>query len=313
MLGALLVINIAGEKMLSYLYLKNRSGQSGGKINYFLRLEPKPEVLIMGNSRALYQIIPDSFANANIYNLCHAGMDDCFQLGLLHYIIKSNKAPKVILLQIDPEYYIKKEDDKEFISTDIQHLKYYYNKDSLVKFHINQMSPFEKFKNAIPLYKFNGRVISLLKNLIVSDNKVDKFRGFVKVAPTKFDSINTINSFKERAPKKKFEFNPENTKYLKDFIAICKQNDIQLICFTSPHYKYNKDYYSHLKSNIDLVLANNNIAYIDFDEQVQVTKLLTSPVYWKDCMHLNLHGAAIESAYLANLTDSLRNNKMIAK
>lgn len=306
MFVTLLLLNVVGEKFLSFLYLKNKVGQSGGKVNYYMKLKPETDLLILGNSRALYQIIPDSFHYENTYNLCHAGMDDCFQLGLLHYVLSHNKKPQTILLQIDPEFYSKTDQKAAFVSTDIQHLKYYYDKDSIVRYHINQMSAYEKYKNYIPLYKYNGTVISLFKNFLNSSKVgTDKLKGFTKVLPTKMDSINTVNAFNVNSPKQKYVYDVERTKYLFDIIAVCKQYNVQLICFTSPHYKYNKTYYAELKSNLDALFEQHQIRYIDFDENASLLSQIESPNYWKDHMHLNLRGGALESHYLANITDSI--------
>lgn len=287
-------INYILSKGLSYLYEHNLNGQSGGKINYFMNMSPHPEVLVMGNSRSLYQIIPDSFSYTSFYNLSHAGMDDCYQLGLLHYIVKMKKKPNILLLQIDPEFYIN--NTKHFVSKDIQHLKYYYDKDELIQEEINNIGMYEKLKNAIPLYKYNGRTISLLKNYkTTKTNAIDNNRGFVKIIPSKFDSLNTVISYNSRAPLVSKKFSIDKAKYLLKIIEICKNNDIRLICFTSPHYKYDISEYQIIDDNLNTIFSKHNITYYNMDIDTTLTNKIKSPIYWKDYMHVNLYGASIVS------------------
>ena len=93
------------DRGLAFLFKKiydySLVGQTGGKINYYLRKVKTPDVLIMGDSRAYYLVNPDSFKNVSAFNISHAGMDQCFQNGLLSVLIHKKKVPHVVLLFCD--------------------------------------------------------------------------------------------------------------------------------------------------------------------------------------------------------------------
>ena len=142
------------------LYRQTKTGQTGGKINYYLSLSKTPEWVVMGNSRAFYQIIPDSFAMPT-YNLCHAGMHQVFQTGLITQMEKEGKMPKLILLHLEPEEFIG-----EQFNRDIQNLKFYHGKNEWITGELNALSRYEQAKFLFASYRYNGRVISLLKNYL---------------------------------------------------------------------------------------------------------------------------------------------------
>ncbi|HTA82038.1 MAG TPA: hypothetical protein VK783_03845 [Bacteroidia bacterium] len=279
------------DKGLGYifnkLYLQNRVGDTGGKINYYLSLQA-PDLLIMGSSRSIY-VIPDSF-NVSCFNLGHAGMVDDFHTGLLHVLIAHNKAPKTILLQIDPETYCSLDTDK--YEKSIQNLLYYYGKDELVTEYINGISFHERFFYLFHLFRFNGRAFNLIGNALKSYRSFKPNNGYDPLPASPEDSASTVN-----LATKVNRDGPlviSRMKYLFRFIELCKQNNIKLIAFTSPLYA------NHFQepAAFDSILRLNNIPYINY-LKLGLPSVENKPYLWKDPVHLNSIGATYASGDLA--------------
>ena len=254
----------------------------------------------MGDSRAFYQINPDSF-KMKTYNLSHAGMGQSFQTGLLNVLDQEKKLPPIILLHINLEEYIKNEAAEN--PFDVQNLKYYHGKNKLVTDYIDEISEFEKYKYYFELYRYNGRVINLVKNLIETKQTNDFGNGYIAVGAGDRDSINIVLYAEKETENKSAVFNYDRLKHLNKFLEICIRNKVKLICFTSPFY--NKWNFNITASNVlDSVFKTKNIEYINYAVQ-PVPMLEKHPFFWKDTGHLNHHGAKIESGDLSKQVNEI--------
>ena len=288
--------------ILDKLYSKTLIGQSGGKINYYLNKSAIPDVVIMGDSRAYYEVNPDSF-RCTCFNLAHAGMDDCFQLGLIDLLIQQHKTPKIILLHVEP-YFLVYKDSLPFYSQDILTLKYFYGINDTITNLVNHISRFEKWKYALKSYRYNGRIISLIKNYKTTISTPNyATNGFDFVPASKSDSMTT-----EMSANKQLEgavyFNRSKTRYLESIIKLAKQNGIRLVFFTSPYfYKLNMDYIKPGRIFLDSIASANKISYLDYSD-IKMNKEFQNPSYWTDAEHLNENGAGLFSKIVA--TDFLK-------
>ena len=283
--------------LFDYFYKHTKTGQTGGKINYYLSLPKTPEWVVMGNSRALYQIIPDSFARPT-YNLCHAGMHQIFQTGLLTEMEKQGKMPPLILLHIEPDEFLG-----EQFNRDIQNLKYYHSKNEWITRELNVLSRYEQVKFLFASYRYNGRVISLMKNYIQTMRAPSPSNGYMAIEPILTDSTTTMYSLQQKLPVAAETMNEQQWNYLNEFIARCRKNGTQVICFTSPIYSY------HQKSNpgiqeLESRLQKLHVPYINYLKK-DIPALQLKASLWKDRHHLNHTGAQIESSVLAKDVDEI--------
>jgi hypothetical protein len=296
----LILVDKGAVLILDHFYSKMKTGQTGGKINYYLSLKDSIDLLVMGNSRALYQIIPDSF-NMPAFNLSHAGMSQSFQTGLLSVLEENKKLPEIIALHIEPQ---------EFTGVthnlDIQNLKYYYGKDSIVTAYISQLSHFEKLKFTFGLYRYNGRLITLSKNYLQTLLYGASGNGYEAITHSERDSVNTLYSSKKQLDHLEEKFNYDQLGYLMTFINICKRNDVTLICFTSPHFR-GEHQYARSSHTLDSLLQRNSIAYVNYTEHA-IAPLDLNASLWKDAHHLNHSGATIESGLLAQAVRTILEN-----
>lgn len=291
--AVVICINSIGSFCFDLVYGKIRTGQTGGKINYYLN-NSSSDLLIMGSSRAFYQAIPDSF-DVPTFNLAHAGVDDAFQLGLLHVLIQDHKRPKYILLEIDPDFYLDTNED--FYSKKIQRLKYYYGKNDFVTKNIDHISEFERVKYSFSLYRYNGNVINLFKNFIQTKYSPYSGNGYEEILTEPRDSITMLATPDSMLVMGKV-INRRKTRYLTGFIELCKKCNIRVFCFTSPYFFSNTSVLNEPRKYLDSLFLANCIPYVDYSRE-QIEQLQEHPLFWKERYHLNNLGAQIESHYLS--------------
>jgi hypothetical protein len=278
-----------------YLYRHMLTGQSGGKINYYLSLEPSPKLLIMGDSRA-YRHIDPAYFPVSAYNIGHAGMDQRFQTALLHIIVARKKLPQYILLQIEPPDFIEHKGSPRKISDTPQHLKYYYRTDTMVEAYINQISFYEKWKFCFDSYRYNGALVNILKNFYQSRNVQNPGNGFEALPASELDSVHVMLTSKRTIDTMLIQFNPSQISSLNTFVEICRVNRIQLICFSSHLYTSFADNVSYSRK-LGEMLSGWKIPYLNYVDEHDED--LSSPFLWQDAYHLNAKGAKIESARLS--------------
>lgn len=290
-------IDFGFSKLFDSFYNQMRIGQTGGEINLYLARPNKTEVLIMGNSRARYQVDPDSFA-VPTYSLCHAGMGQVFQTGLLEVLALKNKLPESILLHVDLEEYAK-DDNLE----DIGNLRYYYGKLPIITEQIDSISTFEKMKYLFRFYRYNGRVISTVKNFVQTKMvAANTGNGYQALAPIMTDTT-TFNASVSAVPNKALRFHYDNLSHLQKFLSICKSKNIKVLCFTSPYFSP-RDYTALALRPIDSLLRTQQIPYFNAMEH-PLPVLLHHASFWLDAEHLNQLGAGYYSQQLAQWSKPL--------
>jgi hypothetical protein len=290
------------SRIFDKVYKEIKTGQTGGEVNRFLSMNKVPSVLLMGNSRARYQVNPDSFALVT-YSLCHAGMGQVFQTGLLHILMQEKKVPRIVILHVDLAEYIA-DDNLE----DVGNLRYYYGKNPYINSKIDKISRFEKVKYIFGFYRYNGRIISTLKNFIQSRGKLPKTNGYQPLAPTVSDSTTFLEHHYTNLNKKP-RFHYQNLRHLQDFIALCKQSNVKLLCFTSPYFS-SRTFASVAARPIDSLLNAQHIPYFNAAAH-PLPVLKHHALFWKDIDHLNRMGAGYLSHQLGQWSNPFLLNKKL--
>lgn len=303
--GVSLVILFLADRVGGYLldlvYNRTFTGQTGGKINHYLSLPETPNLLIMGNSRALYQIIPDSFPSS-AYNLCHAGMGPSFQAGLLAVLAKKEKLPKLILLHVEPSDYTI--DQRNL---DIQNLKFFYHDVPEVRAFTNDVSPYEKYKFIFSLYRYNGRVIPLVKNFFQTKRLTLVGNGYDALPATSTDSLNTLYSYQKVKHFVEPRFNASQFRFLDIFLTRCRESSTAVVVFTSPFFR-NLNPHPVAVGELKKYFQSKGVPYLFLPDLLD-PDMFENPKLWRDAYHVNHDGAQLESALLAKhlraLTDKL--------
>jgi hypothetical protein len=290
----LLLVVVALDRLLGlgldYIYQHNRVGEAGGKVNSYLNLPEPPYVAIYGTSRVKYQIIPDSIPVTS-FNLAHKGMSLPFQAGLLSVVAQQKKLSKTVILLADPsEFQINPFNTEKPL--DAQFLRYYYGHNEHVTSYINEISRFEGVKYLLDLYRYNGTTFNVISHFMQSRSGKKLTTGWEEMPATVQDSIITLKHkiISQKLPWGK-ELNKANIKYLNDFVAICKANNVNLVCITTPYFYDTSETFATGRKYLDAYFKRENIPYINY-LGIQLPGL-ENPKMWHDSHHPNSEAGRI--------------------
>lgn len=293
---------------LSRLYNSNYEGQSGGKINDLIKNHQNINILAIGDSRCAHHIIPDVLGHSN-YNLSHNGMSLIFHTGLIDQLINYEKISiDTILLNLglNEVHYLNK---KNFL--DINQLKYFYNENEWITNKINSSNFKERYKYLLPIYKWNGKIISLIANKYFK--KTYSKNGYVPTLSNNRDSINVLwrlNKTERNYYKNKdLIINKQCVEYLLHIKNICLKNNVALICFFSPTYNLHKIPVSNKKSIIDF-FKQENIILLDYSNGFHDDERFQNIWVWSDVFHLNEKGARILSNKVRKDLNKLKSSSL---
>ncbi|GAB3842795.1 hypothetical protein [Hymenobacter jeollabukensis] len=288
--GLLLLIDHGGAYVLDRVYARTFVGQKGGILNtYFARPAP-PALVLMGNSRASLDVNPDSLP-VEAFSLAHPGTSQIFQSGLLSLLAERRQLPRTILLHIDLDEYIHPS-----FPADIRNLRHYYGQAPLVTQYSKELSRWEPLKHGLALYRHNGRLFGLAKNQYLQRQGAAPSQGFEPYAPTAQDSINTLYSTHYLA-KERYQLNRAHLRYLHDFVALCRQHRVRLICFTTPYYQV-PPHAPQSAALVDSLLRREHVPYLNY-AATAAPAALTAMRFWRDATHLNSRGIPHYSQLLA--------------
>ncbi|MCC3160718.1 hypothetical protein LJ737_26010 [Hymenobacter sp. 15J16-1T3B] len=297
--GLLLLIDRGGARVLDHLYARTYVGQKGGILNYYFSRPAPPALVLMGNSRASLDVNPEALP-VETFSLAHPGTSQIFQSGLLSLMAERRQLPRTVLLHIDLDEYIRPS-----FPADIRNLRQYYGQAPLVTQYSKELSRWEPLKHGLALYRHNGRLFGLAKNHYRQWQGAAPHQGFEPYPPTAQDSINTLYStrylFKEQ-----YHLNRGHLRYLRDFVALCRQHQIRLICFTTPYYQ-TPPHVAESAGLVDSLLRRENVPYLNY-AAAPLPATLTAMRFWRDATHLNSRGIAPYTRLLSQELQPLLDN-----
>ena len=291
----LLATDRGGGWLLGRAYLAMRGGQSGGQITAYLARPQVPPVLIVGNSRVSLNIDPDSFPPGTA-NLAHYGTGQVFATGLLHVLAQQHKLPPTVVLHVDLDEYVRPPKDDE-----ITQLSFYYRRNPYVTAQVNALGWVQHLKSTSGLYGYNARLFSLAKAWLRPRASTDF--GFQPVPPSPRDSLSTLYSGR-RLRTVPAHLNRRPLRALREFVAVCRAQGVQLICFTATYHEQ-PAYVARTSALVDSLLRAEHVPYLNYGLH-PVAPLQASTRYWHDATHLNTTGVPLLSQALAGQVAALR-------
>ncbi len=238
------VATIAADRLLGMflerLYDRSLEGQTGGDLNRYLAKD-RPDILVIGSSRAHHHVIPDSLSS-NAYNLSHNGMSVAFQAGLVAVLDQYDALPtRILLLHVDPEEALLDQG-----RGDIRFLRRFYGSVPYVTDRIDALHPFERYAFWSDVHRFNGMVPGLLRTWWQPDPPLsDQGRGYVQRPDQPMDATRTLHT----AARDSINAATYATRWSEvqarahigapvNYIdSVCRSRGINLILFTSPRYR----------------------------------------------------------------------------
>tara|TARA_R110002051_G_C8751463_1_gene500255 strand:- start:1137 stop:2072 length:936 start_codon:yes stop_codon:yes gene_type:complete len=265
------------------------TGQSGGKVNQFLREKDEIDLVVFGSSRANHHIDTSKLSD-NSFNIGMDGAKIASAATLLLNLPENKK--QTVLFHLSPAYAF----DSLYDGDDIKALSKLSNQNSIIKKEFEQLEKTTFLKKFFWTLNFNGSSLGLLKNYFYPKNDVKEYKGYDPITVTEQQK----NIFKNISKKKTniicpdvFQLNPIYKKYINDIDTFCKNNNKRLIIFTAPIYK---DDCKNDDNAIEHFLNSKRITYWNLTDMFQNNRSLKN---WRDNSHLSSEGAEI-------FTDSIK-------
>jgi hypothetical protein len=282
------------SKFISYGAI-NR--QNDRRLDKLLNGEFKYDVLIMGSSRASYDIIPKEIINStklSTFNFGYPGSNIDFHETLLRLVINSGQSPKYLILVLD--------DNKELLEN--KDLKYrfdalfpYTKNDSIKEILIGRNKKNFLISKVSNTYNENQNLIPALYYLTSGAEPFDPLNNIQSDGSMPIPSTKSkISSFGLNKPPYKIK---DESRYLRNkfmsFTRLCKLKKIQLIYLLPPNfYNPTSNFYNRMKH-----LAGPESLFINY------SGIKLPPTMFFDKAHLNEDGAILISRKLSEEIKSI--------
>jgi hypothetical protein len=275
---------------LDYLYQKNKCSFNEGGLNDYLN-EKSPDTLIIGSSRVIHMIIPDSIGN-NVRNLGQQQKNLYYHHSVISILNEYGKLPsKMIILNIELSDLFDENDQR--LLNQVRSLSFFYHRNNTVKYYINKSGPYEHLKHFSHLYRHNGNGILLVTNPPQNICPQSGNKGYLPLFRGSLDSTRIFEGIKQDSSMYNFnKINPYFFRCIREIKNICSKNDIKLVTLNAPYFRpYSvMNRYTKIMSKI---MTDEGIEYIDF---VGIPdSMLSNQELWFDHIHLNHEGAKLYS------------------
>lgn len=224
--GTITVLTESGLRKSEYGNLKEWNDIFDKKVN--------ADIIIQGSSRAWVQFntyIIDSVLNVKSYNM---GIDGSpFDIQYLRYkaYIQNNKAPKIILQNVDWDLM----DKNQSVFQKYQFLPFTTNNEFRTELLNQNLLP--KTDMYLPLFKYSGQLkaiqIGLSESLGLKHYTTEKHHGFAGSANS-WDGTNLGKTRKEG--KIKWVKNTQLEKQFMEFLKDCNRRNIKVVLLHAPIY-----------------------------------------------------------------------------
>jgi hypothetical protein len=288
----IVVMDIALGASLSRLYRLTHTGESGGLIND--ALSRHAQVMLLGSSRMRHHAMPTVLNRKLLLAAYNAGMDGqdfLYAMMLFDLWQRSNAPPKAIVLNVDPDSFQKSDDELQRAGI----FSFYYDDSPLVRQILNERSRFERLKFLSRSYRANGKVLAIAKNLFAHTEP--DFDGFEPLSgclssqtvPAPCESIPMLTEF--------WRLKVECFTRLADY---CTRHGTRLVLVQSPRYREDPHAHDAWVNVLTQFLANYpKVEFVDLSACAHPDVFRDKPELFKDGSHLNVHGAELFSAILA--------------
>ena len=277
--------------VLGYFFDK-QTGSSAAKLRSVI-YERRPDILILGNSRAYHHYDSKLIEDSLKMTCFNAGLDGGHSIFLSEAILAlalDRYSPKMIVLDFNPGALLKNEGDYDKLSI----LLPYYGLDKRVDEIILLRNQFERLKLISRIYPYNSEIYNLLRFnflLIDEDSEFAKygFSPITKPALSKVQLEKSMENTYDETYSNKIDTN--KLVSFRNIMNICRKKDIILVLSNSPSL-LPRDRYSYgsmVLKVIPQIYKSSNCIFLDYaSESESVFKK-----YFVDLRHLNNSGSKI--------------------
>jgi hypothetical protein len=282
--------------LLNQLYLRTISGETGGNINGILRRNP--DVLVLGSSRARHHVVPlilQERLSASVFNAGLDGHDFLCAIMLLDLWTRSHPPPKVILLHVDPISLLYSK--RELARTSI--FSGYFRESERVRSILLMRGKYEWLKYLSSSYRFNGKVLPIIKNLAMrSDVTSDGYAGLK--GSHQSGALQAADLVESATDHYSDPFWDLKLGYLAEIARYCKVNGTRLFLFHSPRPQEDLSVLADWSKRLTaLQSSDEGVEFLDLAARAHEVIDGRPDLFW-DKSHLNSKGAEIFSTLLAD-------------
>lgn len=285
--------------VLGRIYRQSFTGDRFGLLNYALTQEP--QILVLGSSRAQYQIMPSVLTKElglTAYNAGLKGQDFLYSVMLYDLWKRRHPPPKVLVLTIDIESLIPRETE---INT-AHIVAPYLDESQLVREILYSGGPFRRFENLSSTYRFNGTVLSLAKHAF--NRPPPSYDGFLVGAGTldtarETGVMNALDQDRTAAEMAHVPFSPQKLAYLRALAEETARNGTRFFLVHTPIFRQDEAAHEAWVKKLQATLATMpGVKFVDLCSTTH-PKLFTGPELYFNLNHLNAEGAEILTVLLA--------------
>lgn len=273
----LFILDYAIGRVMEHYYYKIDAHTPEQHTTYSIKYADA-EIMIFGSSRAQHHYDPESFTSSSLtfYNTGKDGQGIFYSLAILKSLLSRSSSPKIIILDINPNEFSKNQDSYDRLAE----LLPYYNDHDEIQAIVNLKSPFEKIKALSSLYRYNSKILTIIKdNIRPSDDDMEYGYEPIKTIDRKLDLVDiedqaNIDSLEVEA----FE----------NFLIDARNAGHEMYVFISPVYRRFPHGTTTSIAITQQLCEQLNIPFYSYHLNEH---FLSHPQYFSDPTHLNEIGA----------------------
>jgi hypothetical protein len=300
-LFCVVAIDLGMSAVLHVLFLRTDSGERGGLSNF--ALSKQADVLVLGSSRAQFQIMPSVIGqrmSLRVFNAGLKGHDFLYAAALYDLWLHRHSPPRALVLTVDVESLLPRK--TEVAATQV--LAPYIGEDDLLRDILYSDGPQKRLEYLLRSYRYNSKVLVIAKNVVIHTDPA--FDGFTAREGTLLsDDRSTIkNALDQEESAIVYAQKPFwdlKVKILREIgKRAIKQHTLVLLVHTP---LYRQDLLAHkiwIERMEALVAASPGILFLDLCEVARPASFPNPRELFWDVNHLNKQGARILSGLIAD-------------
>jgi hypothetical protein len=288
-------VDLVGGAALQRLYRRTLTGEAGGLFNY--QLTKEAEVLALGSSRARHHFVPPVLREKLSMTVFNAGLDGhefLYTAVLVDLWRRVHAPPRVVLLHVDAHSLLR--DQRELQRAVL--FAPYVDESERAREILLARGPYEPVKLVSRLYRFNGKVLPMLKNLFLRPDP--GFDGFVPLAGTLDPKTAELTPHDEAMHMAQEPYWELKVRYFEDLVAWCRASGTRLFLVHGPAYLEDRAAYDVWMRRLERFVARYpDVELVDISEATHPELAGRADLY-DDAHHLNARGAAVFSTLLGD-------------
>jgi hypothetical protein len=284
---------------LELLYRRTFTGERGGLTN--LALARDADLLVLGSSRAQYQVMPSVLRERLAMTAFNAGLkghDFLYSVLLFDLWKQTHAAPRAALLQVDIESLLDRSSELE----SAQIFAPYLDDSALVREVLYSADRFKRIEYWSRSYRFNGKAFSIARNLFTQHEAQSD--GFIPALgtlnPATHKAVNALDQDATAIDQARRPFSATKVRYLRDLAAYGDERGMRLVLFHTPLYGQDREAHDAWAERIRALAGDLSIDFIDICEATHPHVFRNRPALYNDANHLNAQGAVIFTNLLAD-------------